>query len=444
MVFADATSVRAACRGPPNLKTPSRAPQYGPKGRCRRLSRTVKTALCDDDTEDMRPGIERGTWWTRVTVTALFAVLLAVVATLTGVGTSPALAASSGRVVTIDPQSDFTAVVATLRAGDTLSLLPGTYNVGLARFYAGPFPYPRHGNLNSGTPTARITIRAADPTSRPLLQGLLSFQGADYLTLDGLRVQATLAGQPALRMTDGTGWVVQNSEFFGARQTYALANVEIGGGLNPDRRGQPAKFAFIRNAVHDASNAPRALYPDRAVNHTEHNLYLYFAGSGGSGGTVSRNLIWGHPNGEGIKIGSGGAYGARGPWSVTVSYNTIADGGRQILLHGDVRYNVIKGNLLWRATQHFNTDPRTTQIYVHDVTGKGNVITHNYAYGSSMFMFDPSCPFAPQRSIVASSANILSAAKSADPGLLSRNTVGGWHTTNAAASAYGRWGTGTW
>ena len=363
---------------------------------------------------------------------------------ITGLGLSPAAAASDSRVITIDPQDDFTAIVATLHAGDTLSLLPGTYDIGLARFYAGPFPAPRHGNLNSGKPTAPITIRAADPTQRPLLHGLLSFQGADYLTLDGLRVQADLAGQPALRMTDGVGWVVQNSEFFGARQTYALANVEIGGGLNPSRRGQPAHFAFIRNAVHDASNAPRALYPDRAVNHTEHNLYLYFAGSSGSGGTVSRNVIWGHPNGEGIKIGSGGAYAAPGPWSVTVSYNTIADGGRQILLHGDVRYNVIKGNLLWRATQKFNTDPRTTQIYVHDVTGKGNLITHNYAYGSSMFMFDPGCPFAPQRSIVASSFNILSAAKSADPGLLSRNTVGGWRTTNAAASAYGRWGTGRW
>ncbi len=366
---------------------------------------------------------------------------VAVAVSLFSIALVPSSSSAVGRVRVIGPQSNFAAAVSSLRPGDTLQLLPGTYSIGLARFYAGPF-VGRTGNFVPGTAAAPITITAASPSDPPLLRGLLSFQGGDHVVLSYLRVEATILDSPALRMTDGIGWTVRNCEFFGARNSHGLANVEIGGGVNPARPGQPSRFQFLYNSVHDASNSPASLHPDRVANHSEHNIYVYFHGSAGSGGLIQRNLIWGHPNGAGIKLGDGGVYNARGPWNVTVAFNTIAGGGRQILLHGDVRSNKIVGNLLWRATQTFVHDPRTTQIYLHEVTGRGNYVRYNYAFGSSMFMFDVKHPFALQLSIVANAANRLSAAKASDPHLTAINQVNGWLATNPAVAAYGRYGNG--
>ena len=364
--------------------------------------------------------------------------LLALV-TLGGLSlTLPAPAAQAAGPVTrsIGPNDDFIYNVARLHPGDTLKLRPGTYSVGWAKFYAGPFP-GSHGNFSPGTAAAPITITAEDPNNRPLLRGILAFQGGDYVILDHLRVEATVPNWPALRMTDGVGWSVRNSEFFGAKNTHALANVEIGGGVNPLRPGQPSRFTFLYNAVHDASNTAA-----RAAAHSEHNIYVYFHGSRTSGGLIQRNLIWGHPNGTGIKLGDGGAYNSPGPWGVTVAFNTIASGGRQIMLHGNIRNNKIVGNLFWRATQSFVSDPRTTQVYVHEVTGGGNVLSYNYAYGSSMFMFDVRHPFTPSASIVHNAANRLSAARTTDPRFSLAYLSWGWLTSNPAVAAYGRYGTG--
>ena len=176
-------------------------------------------------------------------------------------------------------------------------------------------------------------------------------------------------------MSGGLGWQVIYSEFFGARQTKAMTNVLIAGS-----GGYPSHFMFAYNRVHDAALVTRG---------SDHNVYLMFHGAPGSGGVVTRNAIWNAPYGENIKIGDGGTYNSPGPWGLTVTFNTLFGGGRQILLHGNVRNNVIAGNLLVRATQPFTSNPRTTEIYIHDVTGTGNVFHHNYAFAATMFTYDP-------------------------------------------------------
>ena len=356
--------------------------------------------------------------------------------TAEAVTVAPHVSSATGRVTTIGPQDDFRSAVLSLTSGDTLLLAPGTYETGYQRFYAGPFNPPRtRGLMHSGSAAAPITISAVDPANPPLLRGGIQFQGPDYIRLLHLRVEATDPTLPALTMKDGRGWVVQGCEFFGAANTHSLANVAILGGSDKMRPGQPSGFVFRENSVHDASNT-------KQTNHTEHNMYVSFAGSLHSGGVITRNVIWGHYGGEGIKIGDGGAYGAPGPWNVTVSMNTIAEGGRQVLLHGNVRNIIVFGNLFWKATQAFNKDPRTTMVYIHQVTGSGNQVRNNYGYSASMLMFDIDSPLNNAKSKVANKANIMTNAAAGNPLFVGANTSLGWKTRNPKVAAYGRWGNG--
>jgi hypothetical protein len=299
-----------------------------------------------------------------------------------------------------------------LRAGDTLLLAAGTYNTGYLRVIP----------MAAGTAAAPITIRALDPSHPPLLVGGLRFYSPMYLVLKSLRVQATSPGLSALVMDGGIGWTVDSSEFWGARQTKAYANVTISG-----TGGYPRAWAFTQNCVHDAAmnTGPGA---------TDHNVYVTYQGAIPTTGLLIRNLIYGAPHGENIKLGNGGLYGTLGPWGVRVANNTLASGGRQILLHGNVGNNVIVGNLFYNATQGFVANPETTQVYVHDVTGSGNYMSHSYSAVSSMLMYDPTLR------VFLGPGNVTGA----NPGFDAVGVCTGYHPSLAAAVPYGRWGTGSW
>ena len=324
-------------------------------------------------------------------------------------------------VRTIAPGQNLKYAISSQCPGDTLELLPGTYNVGLLAFYTDT-PGPM--GIMRGTATRPITITAADPANPPLIVGALQFSGANYWRLLSLRVQATVANRAALYMKNGTGWSVRSCEFFGARQTNSMANVVISGS-----GGTPRGFEFRGNLVHDAALSGRA-------DTTDHNLYVNFQGAPGSGGIITRNVIWNAPHGAGIKLGNGGTYNALGPWGVTVAMNTIYNSGRAILLHGNIRNNAVWGNLMVLATQHFAANPMTTQIYAHDVTGSGNAFSHNYSFASTMFMYDP-------RRSVHLGANVQVNSASGNP-LLHTGSVGVLVPLNAAARPYGASGTMRW
>lgn len=355
------------------------------------------------------------------------AVLAAVAAVLAApVAAAPAQAAvgtcSGTPAVTVWDGQDLTTAVGRLCPGDTLQIPPGTYAIGYLRFVKN-FAYT--GSIRPGTATAPITITAQDPANRPLLQGGLQFTGADYWRISDLRVQATVANMSALYMNNGVGWTVAWCEFFGARQTNSMANVVISGS-----GGQPSRFMFRNNLVHDAAYSTRA-------DTTDHNLYVNYRGAAGSGGVIQRNTIWNTPHGAAIKVGNGGAYNALGPWNLTVAMNTFYNNGRQLLLHGYINNNRYWGNLFVRATQRFVADTRTTQIYVHDVTGSKNVFSYNYAWGSTMFTYDP------KKRGTYGLGNRLSNLSTYNPRLA---TVDGkvLYPTNAKAQPYGAWGTRLW
>ncbi len=325
--------------------------------------------------------------------------------------------AAGGRVVTVQPGitgARLTQVLSSLQAGDTLQLAPGTYRTGMV--LPNPPTMAVQTKLHVGRPGAPITVRAADPARRPLIMGELKLWGASYWVLDGLRVQAVDKDRDALFIGGGRGWVVRNSEFFGGKQTGAYSNVSIASDLYGS--GAPKGFAFVNNCVHDAAQTNRGT--------TDHNIYVSFAGEPGSGGLISRNVIFNHPRGVGIKLGNGGLLGARGPYGVTVSYNTIARGGRQVFLHADVGNNVITKNILAQSTQTFASLAKTTTTYFSHVEGTGNRFVSNYASGASMFSFG---------------ANVSVSADNAlrrEPGFTSVGCTG-FKTTNPAAAGFGRY-----
>jgi hypothetical protein len=343
---------------------------------------------------------------------------LGVVAAAAGMLAGPvAPAQAAGRVITISP-SDVTygpvgarslaGRLQALRAGDTLVLGPGVYNVGVTR-----------PNVWSGTAQRPIVIRASHP-SRTLIKGQLKLWDANYWQLRNIRIQATVKGSEALYMGGGRGWLVAGGEFFGGRATGAYANVAIGSG----NFSQPTAFRFTANCVHGAGRTAR--------ENQDHNIYVNFAGSTRTRGSIDHNVIFDHPNGTGIKLGAGGQPGARGPWNVRVASNTVSNGGRQILLHGNVRGNVVTGNLLAFSTKHFQKLPKTTAIYANMLTTRTNRIAHNYVYASDFVAWDP------DKRLVNAGDN----RKRGNPVFNGMGTCGVYQAKAGPAKAYGRYGHG--
>ena len=234
--------------------------------------------------------------------------------------------------------------------------------------------------------------------------------------LDGLRLQAVDRDRDALFMGGGRGWLVRNSEFTGARQTGAYSNVTIASDIYGS--GAPTGFTFTANCVHDAAATTRGT--------TDHNVYVSFAGTPGSGGVISRNVIFNHPRGVGIKLGNGGLARARGPWGVQVTNNTIVNGGRQVFLHADVGDNTVSRNILAGSTQTFASLRQTTSSYFHQVIGRGNVFAGNYASGASMFSYGGGVALRGDNAV------------RSDPGFTSGG-CGGYRPSNPAAAGYGRY-----
>ena len=215
-----------------------------------------------------------------------------------------------------------------------------------------------------------------------------------------------------------------SGEFFGASTTNAYSNVTISGDIYGT--GAPRGFTFTGNCVHDAGRTTR--------KGTDHNIYVSFVGDAGSGGLISRNIIFNHANGAGIKLGNGGVAGAPGPWGVKVTYNTIAQGGRQVLLHGDVRNNTIARNILSTSTQPFSTVNKTTSVYLNLVVGGGNYFVNNYAASSTMFSFGKTARIGSDNAVRTNPR-------------FSGSGCGGFRPAYAKASGYGRYGSGalpTW
>ena len=327
---------------------------------------------------------------------------------------APSRSTAQATVKTVGPGTprELQTAFQALRAGDTLKLLPGRYDIG------GLQPL-----LAKGTPSARIVVTAADPQRLPELRGHLVLRDADHWLVNKLRLVATVKSEPALKMAGGHGWTVANSEMTGAAGTGDYANVAI----DADRSTgvPPTGWTFTGNCVHHAAARPAG---DSAGYH---NVYVNAEGGGG-GSLFARNVLFSAPGGSNLKIGAGGDPRVQGPTGIRVENNTMYDANQQVLVFGKVDGIMIRKNLLVRARGGSSVN---TGQYLHSITADGRtrvLSRENYGYllaGRPTFVLS-----SPARSYTASGNT-----ESSDP----RFAVGcgRFAPANPAARAYGRYGT---
>jgi hypothetical protein len=243
-----------------------------------------------------------------------------------------------------------------LQPGQTLYVRGGSYVENI-----------RSPSINSGTPSARITIRNY-PGERPVLQGLLWLSGASYWTVNGINVTWNPSNSESdhmVKMTNGVGWIFENSEVWGARSVSGLfvAGTTI---------GQPANWVVRGNCVHDT-------WPTNDTNQ-DHNMYVNTGISAGAG-LIEHNLFFNAPNGENVKLGGPTAASYAGSANIVVRNNTLHNAYQPILLAGGTHDITIEGNII-------DDSARDWLVRGFQLVGIGNVVRNNLGYGATRLIYD--------------------------------------------------------
>jgi hypothetical protein len=283
--------------------------------------------------------------------------------------------------------------VQALGPGSTLYVRGGTYVENL-----------RNPSIKAGTASARVVVKAY-PGERPVLQGLLWLKGASYWTIDGLNVtwgSGNGSGDHMVKLTGGTGWVLQNSELWGARSYAALF---VG--------GEPSDWRVLGNCIHDTI----------ATNDTnqDHNIYVN-SGLGAGAGYIERNLIFNAPNGRNIKLGGSGTSSSEGSANVTIRSNTLYGASQSISLSGGTRNTLIEWNVIVRATGG-------ALIRAYELGGSGNVVRNNLGYDANELIRTDGAA-----GLVDAGGNLFPLNPK-----LSGIACGGIIPADPTAAAYGRW-----
>jgi hypothetical protein len=234
-----------------------------------------------------------------------------------------------------------------LRAGETLYVRGGFY---LERVKVNAAP---------GHPQAPIVVRAFR-NERPLIVGQLWLGEADYWTISGINVawSASDPDEPMVRMFGGTHWVFRDAIVVGAHST---SDLHIDDGPNNDL----GTWAVVDNCIFDT-------VPTNGTNQ-DHNVYVDdMSHSANPNGLIAHNLIFGAPNGRGIKLGPGGSSG--GPRNVVIRDNTIANDVMNISLSQGASNVIITRNILF--------DARDASIAGFELSGTNNIAYNNVSTGA--------------------------------------------------------------
>lgn len=237
-----------------------------------------------------------------------------------------------------------------LRPGDTLVARGGTY-VERIQLYPNDF--------TPATATAPIRV-VASPGERPVIKGLLWLKGADHWTIDGIGVTwdpATgAANEHMVKFTGGRSWRLTNSEIWGAK-SYAAVLVSQGA----------VDFRIDHNRIHDTA----------ATNDPNQDHLIYVNNGHAGSGIIERNLLWGSPNGRGVKLGPP-SLDVPGTSNITIRQNTFADnrGPSNIQISGSSNSNQIHGNILVGAAERYEN------ITAWNLAGSDNRVYDNFGWES--------------------------------------------------------------
>ena len=300
------------------------------------------------------------------------------------------------------PWATLGAALGRLQAGATLEVRGGTYREQITSV-----------SIHPGTASAPVTVQAY-PGERPVVEGLLWVSGASYWTFDGINVTwdpaITDTSLHMVKMTNGVGWSFRNAELWGAHSYAALL-------IASTTAGEPAGWSVTGNCIHDT-------YTSNSTNQ-DHLIYVN-SGLSTAGGVIERNLLFGAPNGEGVKLG--GPTSASGSGNVTVRYNTIYNASQDILVAWQSHDNAIYRNLLDKVD--LTLSPAYGNIRGYQLSGTGNVAHDDLGYDAHALIFNDS----GYTGVADGGGNQFPT----DPAFDSL-TCAGFHPTNSAATAFGRY-----
>lgn len=232
-----------------------------------------------------------------------------------------------------------------LEAGDTLIVHDGTYPERV-RVVATP-----------GTAREPVQVRAADG-AEPVIVGLLWLHHPDHWVIDGLNVtwdpDRNDSGEHMVKITDGSGWTLQNSELWGAESYAALLVFGTEGGESSD-------WLVSGNCIHDT-------VPSNDRN--EDQLVYVNTGWQDTNGLIANNVLFGAENGSAVKLGGPGE-GEGGAHGVTVRNNTILDTAQGVFIAWEASENRVVDNLFAGTEEGYG------HIRGYKLWGEDNVVAGN-------------------------------------------------------------------
>jgi hypothetical protein len=317
--------------------------------------------------------------------------------------------------MTIQPEDDLVQALESLEPGGVteLRLAPGTYDV-----------FDRDVALHAGTPEDRITVVADDPEHPPVIRGSLVLQDPQYLTIDRLVFKGARSSYEALRMEGGSNWMILRSEFMGQPGYTAQALLNI----TSYQATAPQSFRVAYSCFHDGPTAPPSVH--------DHLVYVT-SKVPPSPSYVSRNILWGSPNGSAIKSNSS---------NVRINYNTIQDvAGAVTVQENPAAAEGIAGVMTERnLIQTVRTLPGTdyTQVFwasllnSHPAERAKWLLRDNYAYSSNRPAYLKRS--ASSRKTVRIVGGGLETT-SGNPSFNKRQDCNGYRPALPAAKEYGRW-----
>lgn len=205
----------------------------------------------------------------------------------------------------------------------------------------------------------RPIVVAAYPGERPIIKGLLWIKGASNWFFDGINVtwdpERNLPNEHMVKVIDGEGWVLQNSELWGAHSFAALLIV-----------GEASNWTVRGNYIHDT-------YPTNGINQ-DHLIYANVAG----GGTIENNLLVNAANGQGVKVGPPEP-DAGEIHDVTIRRNTIvaAVGPAGVQLAWGAYDTVVEQNIIVGVYQ------QAAGIETWELFGTGNTAGENVVWDAA-------------------------------------------------------------
>jgi hypothetical protein len=300
------------------------------------------------------------------------------------------------------PWKTLTTSIHRLCAGDTLYVRGGTY-----REDAGWGTHP-------GTKTFPIRVFAYGQ-ERVVLMGTLTLHSPNYWNFSGINVTRDPAAprrQALVLINAGVYWRFTNAEIWGSN---GVSNLMI----NSSVAGQPSHYVISGNCIHD-----NVATGDPLMN--DHNIYL-MPGYKSGPGIISHNIIFNAPNGGNIKAAGGNS--STGAAYVTIRYNTIIRGGSGVSVSYGSHHISLVRNLI--GAKAGTASAWNGAMFGSHVTGVADYAGYSGVWGYAHAISNTS----DSTTGIVNTGHIVWV----HPVFDSTTSCSGFHPTDAASKAYGRY-----